>query len=124
MTSRPLPNYLKSYRKQSGLTQSEMAFLLGTQDGARFSRYEQDRVVPSVRTALAFAAILKKPVEKLFAGALQDVEIETEKKIRALIQELKETASPGDTAANKRKLQWLTENHGALPDQPETISQT
>ena len=41
-----LENYLRTYRKKSGLTQREVAFLLGCQNGAQVSRYEKRRRLP------------------------------------------------------------------------------
>jgi transcriptional regulator with XRE-family HTH domain len=36
-----LPNYLLSNRKRLSLSQKDVAFLLGNQDGAKVSRYER-----------------------------------------------------------------------------------
>ena len=35
-----LHNYLRTYRKRAGLSQAEVAFLLGCHSGAKVSRYE------------------------------------------------------------------------------------
>ena len=43
-----LENYLRTYRRRAGLSQDEMAFLLGTKSGTKVSRYEH-RLVPPVR---------------------------------------------------------------------------
>ena len=52
MTIVPLHSYLKTYRKQSGLTHEEIAFLVGGMAGTSFSRHETGRRLPMLRTAL------------------------------------------------------------------------
>lgn len=76
MSSSPsLPNYLRSQRKRLGLSQDEVAFLLGTQDGAQVSRYESFARVPTLETALALEIILEKPARELFGGLYRDLEL-------------------------------------------------
>ncbi len=48
MTSHKLANYLRAYRKRSGLSQSEVAYLLGCKNGAQVSRYG---AAASIRTS-------------------------------------------------------------------------
>jgi transcriptional regulator with XRE-family HTH domain len=59
MASHQLENYLKTYGWKSGLTQREVAFLLGWKNGAQLSRYEKRHTLPPLRTALAYEAIFK-----------------------------------------------------------------
>src|SRR5437660_10555182 len=68
MTSHRLQNYLRTYRRKSGLTQQEVAFLLGRKNGAQLSRYEKRQHLPPLRTALACEAIFHVPVAELFGG--------------------------------------------------------
>lgn len=68
MATHKLENYLRTYRKRAGLSQGEMAYLLGGKDGAKMSRYERFARVPSLETALAYEAIFQAPVSELFAG--------------------------------------------------------
>ena len=93
--SHKLPNYLKTHRKRSRLSQDHVAFLLGYRSGTRVSRYELFARIPSLRTALAFEAIFHKPVSKLFAGLYQTIEKETERRARRLAVRLsKKPSSP------------------------------
>ena len=68
MATHKLENYLRTYRKRSGLTQREVAFLVGCRNGAQVSRYEKRRRLPPLRTALACEAAFGVPVSVLFAG--------------------------------------------------------
>ena len=72
-----LDNYLRTYRKRAGLTQREVAFLLGCRNAAQVSRYEKRHRLPTLRTALACRAILGVPLETLFAGINEKVDRET-----------------------------------------------
>ena len=66
-----LPNYLKTNRKRSFLTQEEVAFLLGAMGIDRANKVLRDETsdrVPSLKAALAYELIYDKPVAELFAG--------------------------------------------------------
>jgi transcriptional regulator with XRE-family HTH domain len=80
MTPHRLENYLRTYRKKAGLSQREVAFLLGCEDGAQVSRYEKRRRLPPLETALAYEAIFGIPISELFAGMRQSVEEDIEKR--------------------------------------------
>src|SRR5262245_20561170 len=51
-----LKNYLRYYRRRFGLTQRELAFLLGLSDSA-ISRIERNRSQPTLSVALACQAL-------------------------------------------------------------------
>jgi transcriptional regulator with XRE-family HTH domain len=69
-----LSNYLLSNRKRLGLSQEEVAFLMGAQSGAKISRYERFAREPSLATALALEVIYQKPASELFGGLYQKVQ--------------------------------------------------
>lgn len=99
-----LNNYLRTYRKRAGLSQEEMAFLLGCQSGAKVSRYERFSRQPTLQTAVAYEVIFGIPVRDLFAGLGQKAERPVIKRAQLLIQKLK-TAEPDRLTL--RKLQML-----------------
>src|ERR1700693_2677534 len=84
MVTPKLENYLRTYRKQSGLTQHEVGFLLGCENGAQVSRYEKRHRLPPLETALACEEIFGVPVGELFAGVRQAVGKDIEKRRLAL----------------------------------------
>jgi len=86
--SAPLESYLRTYRKRSGFSQDEVAFLLGSASGQRVSRYECRARRPTLETALAFEAIFQTPVKQLFAGLYQKVEKDTIARARVLTEKL------------------------------------
>jgi transcriptional regulator with XRE-family HTH domain len=84
----PLQNYLRTYRKRSGFTQTEVAFLLGSDDGMKVSRYERRVQRPTLETAFALEAIFRTPAKELFAGLYEKVEKQTRVRARMLAQKL------------------------------------
>jgi transcriptional regulator with XRE-family HTH domain len=102
--SAPLENYLRTYRKRSGFSQDEVAFLLGSASGQRVSRYEHRARRPTLETALAYEAIFQVPVSELFAGLYRKVE----KEIIARAEELAEgLVSANPLGISSRKLASL-----------------
>jgi transcriptional regulator with XRE-family HTH domain len=110
MTSHKLENYLRAYRKRSGLSQSEVAYLLGCKNGAQVSRYERRRHMPPLRTALAFQAALGTPLSELYAGTYESVSKQVAVRAQSLTVKL-QTASPErGKSFIPYKLQWLAEH--------------
>ena len=97
-----LPNYLRSNRKRLALSQDEVAFLLGTQSGAKVCRYERFTREPSLGTALAYEAIFKRSVSELFPGLYQRVEREVAARARALAEKT-DRRKPTRQTARKRE---------------------
>jgi len=76
MATPRIPNYLRAHRKRLGLSQDDVAFLLGSATGAKMCRYESFNRVPTLQAALALEVVLGRPVSELFRGIFQTVEIE------------------------------------------------
>jgi transcriptional regulator with XRE-family HTH domain len=94
--SRKLPHYLRSERKRAGLSQRDIAALLGDRTVSKVSRYEQRRRLPPLRMALAYEAILGKPVSQLFNGTYGPIRAEVARRARLLL-------SGGAGTAGKRR---------------------
>jgi len=62
--SHKLENYLRTYRKQSGLSQDEVAYLLGCQNGTKVSRYERFARKPSLETLFAYEVVFGAPARE------------------------------------------------------------
>jgi transcriptional regulator with XRE-family HTH domain len=113
MPSQRLDNYLLAFRKRSGLTQREVAFLLGCENGAQVSRYEKRRRLPPLQTALACEAVFGAPVSELFAGLRDAARKEVGKRFLALKSRLEVNPGKGSEAQmTAQKLRWLAERHG------------
>lgn len=115
MTFNRLDNYLRTYRKRAGLTQSEIAFLLGRKSAAQFSRYERRRSIPTLRSAFACCLILGVTPEKLFAGVQEKTAAAVAQQIEILLSAF-ENKEPQfrPTAVHQGKLRWLKECKGRI----------
>jgi transcriptional regulator with XRE-family HTH domain len=103
MASKRLPNYLRVYRKRLGLSQNEVAFLLGWRDASQPSRYEHFARLPTLRTAFALAVIFRVSVHELFSGEYQKVENAVCRQAQRLETRLT-TESPDRSTAGKLAL--------------------
>jgi hypothetical protein len=83
-----LHNYIRTHRKRAGLTQDEVAYLLGYKSGSKVSRCEHFKRECDLETALAFEVIFATPVRELFAGLYQQVEKKTIRRIGLLARKL------------------------------------
>ena len=102
MSSPQLPNYLRANRKRLALSQDEVAFLLGTQSGAKVCRYERFVREPSLETALAYEVIFKRSVSELFGGLYQKVEGQVSARAKTLTDR-QDRGKPTPQSARKRE---------------------
>lgn len=120
MTPHRLENYLRSYRRESGLSQQEVAFLLGCEDGTLVSRYEKRRRLPPIETALACEEIFGVPVAELFVGMRQSVGKDIAKRRLELRSRLQAKTLKGSAAqVTAHKLRWLADR-----ERPVVANQT
>lgn len=104
MTHR-VKTYLRTFRRRSGLTQAEVAFLLGAESGAKVSRYERLSRRPSFRTALGLQAVFGIPADDLLPIITADVERKIIARVHLLSRRLERHS---DSARTKRKIRFLT----------------
>lgn len=83
--SRKLLHYLRSERRRGALTQADVAVLLGGPWKGRVSWYERG-AIPPTSVALAYEAILGKPVAELLGGAFDNVSFRVRARARDLLQ--------------------------------------
>ncbi len=98
--SAPLETYLRTYRKRSGLSQDEVAFLLGSGSGAKVSRYEHSARRPGLQTLFAYEVIFQVRARELFLGIYQKVERETRRRALRLAGRL--TSAEADRMAQRK----------------------
>lgn len=104
MASSPLANYLRRYRRRSGLSQEELAFLLGIKSGAEISRYEHSCQTPKLQKLVAYEYLFRTPIRKLYDGASVEVEIEVKARVRMLIKKL---LTQSEDRVIARKIEFL-----------------
>src|SRR2546428_13297677 len=114
MATSRLNNYLRTHRKHSGLSQSEVSFLVRLKNKAELSRYERNVRVPSLRTALACQELYGVAVSELFAGLNDSVASDTRGRMKRLQARLQ--ANPKNTGNRiMQKFQWISHRLLAMP---------
>lgn len=104
MSQDPLTTYLLTYRKRTGLSQGEIAFLLGISSGTTVSKHETGARKPFLKAALSYEIILGEPACELFAGWYLELDGSIRKRAALLRKRL--SALPG-TPANVQKLKAI-----------------
>ena len=106
-----LSNFLRTYRKRSGFSQVEVAFLLGVHDGPKVCWHERYAGRPSLRNGLAYEVIFRTPARQLFKGMYQKVEQDVERRAAVLKNRLSK-AKPSRTIARRlAALETITQPH-------------
>jgi len=110
MNSSQPANYLRSCRKRSGLSQIDLAQLLGYPDEGTVSRHERLRCVPPLQIALCYEALYRVPVSELFSTAYEAAEQKVEARLAEMEHGLQQCSAKGrDAAMIARKLTWMQE---------------
>jgi transcriptional regulator with XRE-family HTH domain len=112
MASPKLEHYLRTCRKRSGLSQSEVAYLLGARSKNQVSRYERRSHATPLRAALLFEALYGAPVSEMFAGVYESVRKELKRRARELAREFQAQDGKRNRRVRTQKLQWLVEHCG------------
>jgi transcriptional regulator with XRE-family HTH domain len=108
MNQAHLASYLRSHRKRSGLSQKELAMLLGYPDEGPVSRHERLYCTPPFRVALGYEAVFRIPASKLFPAALQEISQDVEVRLKNLESQLQNSTVKGRKAVLiARKLEWM-----------------
>src|SRR5262245_2211692 len=94
MPSSQLPHHLRANRTRLALSQGDVAFLLGADDGAQVSKYEHFGRIPTLETALAYEVIMKRSLSELFGGMYQKAEKGVADRARILLKRMEH--SPGN----------------------------
>ena len=120
MTHPTLASYLRYHRKRSGLSQREIAQLLGYPDQEPVSRHERSRSMPPLIIALCYQAIFRVPVSDLFPGHYEKTKRTIEERLAKMEHDLQQrSAKDRDAAMIARKLEWMWERNN--PQQSDSI---
>lgn len=79
-------NYLRTHRRKIGLTQAEVAFLVGSKNPMTICRYERDSQIPNLETVLAYEYLFQTPPRIIFYGLVERIKQETNKRIEELLR--------------------------------------
>ena len=116
MTKRRPKAYLRPLRRQSGLTQRELAFLIGAKAGTTISRIERLKQAPSLERAHALALIFGIRAVEVFPGFFSEIH----EALRARTNELYEELQGNPSKTTKVKLDFLEDVLARLDEQQDT----
>lgn len=110
MPTPPLASYLRSHRLNSGMSQRELAEVVGLIMDHQVSTHERSIGIPSFLVALSYEAIFHVPVAELFPGFAETVQANVEERLAEREKRLRDSPSKGRRAeAIARQLEWLRE---------------
>lgn len=110
----PLGSYLKTHRKNAGLTQTELATLIGFPSVTSVSNHERLRTVPTLMTAIAYEVVFQVPIAEIFPGVTEAVEHVIDRNLLEFEAGLKERATVSDRGATSRKLDWISDRRSVV----------
>ena len=87
MTQGPLQNYLRTHRRKTGLSQEDMAKLLGAERDTTVSRHESGQRLPALEMAIAYELVYQVPLRELFAGQVVEVGARVRRHANRLLEE-------------------------------------
>jgi len=83
-----LQNYLRTHRRRHGLSQAEVARLLGAVSGTKTSRYENSTRMPGALTVFAIEIVFGQPASELFAGKYEAVRLAVQARAKRMVEQL------------------------------------
>lgn len=113
----PLDNYISMHRKRAGLSQDELALLLGLNGRSALAKYELSLRLPELQAVIAFEIIFDEPIQSVFAGVAHKVRESIQSRARALTESIPEKS----IATNADKFAILA-RLAHLDNEGETIS--
>lgn len=103
-------NYVRMHRKRSGLSQRELALILGYRNQWQVSRHERSKSTPTLNTAVAYAVTFGVPVSAIFVGIHLTATKAVEENLKLLENKLHHQNAKGREAQTiAQKVRWLTD---------------
>lgn len=102
------------FRRSAGLTQKEVAYLLGLPHPSQVSRLERSVRDPNLRTLLAYELLYRTAGRRLFAGVYEEVEKRTSGRAKRLLARANKLAPNAQVDRKRETLQALIEGKGDI----------
>jgi len=109
MSEPTVANWLRVHRRKAGLTQREIARLLGYDDPYQVSRHERMKTAPPLIIALAYEVLFGESVSTLFSAFRLTAASAVERSIEEFERHLQEEGKGRAAGRTAQKLQWLTD---------------
>jgi DNA-binding XRE family transcriptional regulator len=82
MKSQSVGTYLRFLRKKSGLSQRDLADIIGTISASEVSRHERSQMLPNILTAFGYQIVFGKTISDIFPGAFYTVRVVVKDRLR------------------------------------------
>jgi transcriptional regulator with XRE-family HTH domain len=103
-------SYLRYHRKKIGLTQKELAEIVGSLGPRQVAKHEKFQATPSIIAAIAYHVVLKASIAELFPGLHESVRYGVEQRLAEMEDRLQQSTAKGREANDiARKLVWMEE---------------
>jgi transcriptional regulator with XRE-family HTH domain len=108
-------SYLRTHRRKSGLTQRELATILGHIAEGQVSRHELGDNIPTLAVALGYEIIFGVPVAQIFPGVHAAVARAIEARLDDMEKAFQQKSAKGrDANTIARKLEWICERRNTI----------
>lgn len=94
-------NYLRSCRKQAGLSQNDVSFLINKPSVSTVSKMEDDLMIPDIKTAFSFSLLYRKKLCEIFPKFHEDCSLSLVRKIDCLSSEYAKKNSANSASKNE-----------------------
>jgi transcriptional regulator with XRE-family HTH domain len=115
MASKTPHSNLRTHRRRSGLTQRELAGILGCISKDQVSRHERGKNIPPLPVALGYEIVFGVPVSQIFPGVRSSLARAIETHLDDMEQALQQKSAKNRRAnAIARKLEWICERRNPI----------
>jgi transcriptional regulator with XRE-family HTH domain len=97
--SSPAGTYLRFLRKRSGLSQRDVARILGCVSAFQVSRHEHSASSPSVEAAFGYQVLFQQSASEIFPGLYESIRSQVNEQILEIENELHQSSARGGAAA-------------------------
>ena len=115
MSQDPLKTYLLTYRKRTGLSQDEIAFLLGISSGTTVSKHETGARTPHLDGAMSYEIILGPSTHVLFAGRYLELARRIQRRAAKLLPRVEARPAAAIKAQKLKSIRRLLESRANTP---------
>jgi len=81
-----IPSALRKYRRIRGLSQKQVAVILGLKTASRISRWERGDCLPSLVNAIRLATLYRTMVDGIFGDLVKAVRGEVQERERKMLE--------------------------------------
>jgi len=110
------------YRKRSGLSQEELAYLLDAESASKVSRYERSSRIPGLKALIGYELIFGLTIEELFAGMYDNIQENVHDRAAQLLNTLTQEPKKNKTSRKIAFLKGIASNETARPHHGGTAS--